>query len=151
MCNEWDPTATGGTTDERLQTFSAVRVLGSQGEARGWVAEARSRLAVVERGHPRSVLFQCPCGCGDVVVINVDRAAGPAWRLRLSDGSLSLMPSVWRTTGCKSHFILWKNQVWWCRFRGEDEEEEPDWPEEMDLELRAEWSRIRAERRRHLR
>jgi hypothetical protein len=23
-------------------------------------------------------------------------------------------PSVWRDTGCKSHFIVWRSKIYWC-------------------------------------
>lgn len=127
----------------RVEAFSEVVITASQGEARASIAMSPTRLALVQRGPPRSVLFQCPCGCGDTISMNVDPAAGRAWRLRVREGRLTLMPSVWRTTGCRSHFILWDNGVWWCRF-ADDEDEDETWPAEMQAELRAEWRRIRA-------
>ncbi len=129
-----------------VEAFTEVVIAGSQDEARASTGSSRTRLAVVERGRPRSVVLQCPCGCGELLVLNVDRAAGSAWRLRRREGRITLMPSVWRTSGCRSHFILWENRVWLCSVAGD--EDEPRWPEEMDAELRAEWSRIRTEMQR---
>jgi hypothetical protein len=51
---------------------------------------------------------------------------------------------VWRTSGCRSHFVLWESSVWWCTF-GADRESDT-WPEELDAELREEWRRIRSGR-----
>lgn len=144
--DDWQPVHEGTVHRCRLEAFTEVVIAGSQEEARASVGSSRTRLAVVERGRPRSVVLQCPCGCDELLVLNVDRTAGPAWRLRLREGRVSLIPSVWRTTGCESHFVLWENRIWWCDFLADDEEE--PWPEEMDAELRAEWRRIRSENRR---
>ena len=60
---------------------------------------------------------------------------------------ITLMPSVWRTTGCESHFIVWRNQVWWCEFGSDDDRDTPvvaeeSWPLEMEDELKSEWRRL---------
>lgn len=70
-------------------------------------------LALVQRGIPRWLLIRCPCGCGEDIPINLDTRAGKAWRL-YQDGKtgMSLFPSVWRDTGCESHFILRRNQIY---------------------------------------
>ena len=145
--------------------FVEVVITGGQSTARLLLRELDGRLAVVVRDTPRAALFDCPCGCGDVVVINTDPRTGPAWRIRIDSTGATLMPSVWRTTGCRSHFIVWRSSIWWCRFREQEDmpgaQDEsvgdealgtrpvaPDgWPEEMDAELREEWRRIRRERR----
>jgi uncharacterized protein DUF6527 len=127
--------------DPAISEFTEVLVARNQDEARTAARGAPNRLVVVERGQPRSLVLMCPCGCEDVLVINLDPAAGDAWRLRRRSDLVTLLPSVWRTSGCKSHFILYNNHIWWCRRRPEDDEE--PWPEEMDAELRDEWRRVR--------
>jgi hypothetical protein len=67
---------------------------------------------LVERGHPRLLVMQCPCGCGEEYPVNVDRKAGKAWRLYRRQGSITLYPSVWRDTGCESHFVIWNNSIY---------------------------------------
>jgi hypothetical protein len=131
--------------------FTEVITVERQGEARVVVASSPERIVLVERGHAREVLFQCPCGCGEIVVINVDRAAGPAWRVRIRGERLTLMPSVLRTSGCESHFVLWDNQVCWCRWRSPSAEEQEEveslgeqWPAGLEEELLAEWRARRA-------
>lgn len=113
----------------------------SQAEARS-LARGTNRLFIVQRGISRSVVFECPSGCGDILTINVDPKAGKAWRMRLKEGTLTLLPSVWRSTGCRSHFILWRNQVWWCGL-----DRASPWPREMDEELRTDSDAIRTEPR----
>jgi hypothetical protein len=64
----------------------------------------------------------CPDGCGETLAVNLDPRMAKAWRLDLR-GGVTLYPSVWRDSGCKSHFILWKDRIVWCdRFaRGNSE------------------------------
>jgi hypothetical protein len=67
---------------------------------------------LVNRGLPRLLLLVCPCGCGEQLPINLDDRAGPAWRLyRARNGAITLYPSVWRESGCESHFIVWRDEV----------------------------------------
>ena len=60
--------------------------------------------ALVHRGVDRSLVMACPDGCGEPLTINLDRRSGPAWRFYRDAAAISMYPSVWRTTGCKSHF-----------------------------------------------
>lgn len=81
--------------------------------------DAASRLqsagdaVLVTRGVPRLLMLVCPCGCGEQLPINLDQRAGPAWRIyKAKNGAVTLYPSVWRESGCESHFIIWRNQIW---------------------------------------
>jgi hypothetical protein len=56
----------------------------------------------------------CPDGCGEQLTVNVDKRAGPAWRYYTEGNRLTIFPSVWRDTGCKSHFIVWRSKIYWC-------------------------------------
>jgi len=87
--------------------------------------------ALVQRGMPRMLLIKCPCGCGDTLVINLDQRLGHAWRMYSRDQSLTLFPSYWRDDGCKSHFILWKNRIYWC-----DWDDDSIWVNSNDIEKR---------------
>ncbi len=75
------------------------------------------------------LLMRCPCGCGDDLHINLDRRAGPAWRHYLRRGTLTLHPSYWRADKCGSHFILWKNEIWWCSW-----DDDVEWQGGSELE-----------------
>lgn len=86
--------------------------------------------ALVHRGVLRSLVMACPDGCGELLTINLDGRAGKAWRVYGTPEELSLFPSVWRETGCKSHFILWRSKIYWC-----DWEDELDTPMEEVLQL----------------
>lgn len=79
---------------------------------------------VVVRGRERSIVIACPDGCGERLTINLDPAMGPAWRLYRTSGGVTLYPSVWRDSGCGSHFIVWRDSLLWCD-RWEDGNVEP--------------------------
>lgn len=70
--------------------------------------------AIGENGHLWHVMLVCPCGCGATIALNVLPDASPRWWLYESADGPTLSPSVWRTTGCRSHFILRRGCViWW--------------------------------------
>ncbi len=86
------------------------------------VVESRAEVAdllkspgdavLIQRGQPRWLLLKCPCGCGEEIPINLDRRAGKAWRLYGGANTpLTLFPSVWRDSGCQSHFIIWRGRI----------------------------------------
>lgn len=57
----------------------------------------------------------CPCGCKDVIELNLLEQAKPCWTVTLHDeGVASLTPSVWRKKGCQSHFFLRRGRIDWC-------------------------------------
>lgn len=112
------------------------------GEAQRTVANDAGTLALVLRGHPRAIVFQCPCGCGENVLVPVDPAVKGAWRLRVQEERLTLMPSIWRDHGCESHFVLWENEVHWCGARDTESDDDP-WPEVLRATLRSWWRRVR--------
>ncbi len=61
------------------------------------------------------VAMLCPCGCAAVIQLCVLPESRPNWTVTTHiDGKLSLHPSVWRTTGCRSHFFLRAGRIEWC-------------------------------------
>jgi Family of unknown function (DUF6527) len=80
----------------------ATRRVGSPGD-----------LALVDRAGLRSLVLRCPDGCGETLTINLDPRAGKAWRFYAREEGISLYPSVWRTTGCRSHFVIWEDSIYW--------------------------------------
>jgi hypothetical protein len=87
---------------------------------------------IVDRQGPRWLVLVCPCGCGAEVPVNLDRRAGPAWRMYESPKGTSIYPSVWRDTDCKSHFIIWRDNIhmigarYGASWTGELEEDEDE-------------------------
>lgn len=121
--------------------YTRVATVERVGEARGAVAHDPETIVVVRRdGRYRNAVLRCPCGCDDIVVLNLDRGAGsPSWHLRLLDGRLTLVPSVWRTEHCGAHFVLHDNEVWWCGPLGDV----PDLPADLGHTLKAWWRALR--------
>lgn len=81
-------------------------------------AEVSSQLSapgdavLISRGQPRWLLLKCPCGCDDEIPLNLDFRAGKAWRLYgTKRKKLTIFPSVWRDTGCSSHFIVRNGRI----------------------------------------
>jgi len=59
--------------------------------------------------------MRCPCGCGDTIELLVIAEAKPRWDVSADrEGRPTLSPSVWRKTGCRSHFWLRHGRVQWC-------------------------------------
>ena len=85
-------------------------LVNSRDEARELVAKPGD-AALIVRGIPTSIVLGCPCGCGDQLTINLDPRSGPAWRFFESEGKITLYPSVWRESGCRSHFVVWRNTI----------------------------------------
>ncbi|WP_293914076.1 DUF6527 family protein [Deinococcus sp.] len=129
----------------RRTAYGQVVTVARTGEALAVLAADPDTLAFVVRGHPRAVVMACPCGCPDPVVVPVDGAVSGAWRVRYKSERLTLMPSVWRKSGCGSHFILWKNEVHWCS--PNEREDAAAWPELLRSTVRGWWRRNRRRRR----
>ena len=62
------------------------------------------------------VMFACPCGCGDNLLLPIGpapwRQGRPGWRMDLE--ARTLEPSVIVNGRCGSHFFLRSGRVEWC-------------------------------------
>jgi Family of unknown function (DUF6527) len=94
----------------RNERFSIKARVGSRASASAYLKQPGDAV-IVDRHGPRWLILSCPCGCGAEVPVNLDRRAGPAWRLYESPKGTSVYPSVWRDTDCKSHFIIWRDDI----------------------------------------
>ena len=76
----------------------------------------RTLYIVKEDGYEEQAAMICPCGCKQILHMNLLPDERPCWGVTThSDGSASLHPSVWRKVGCKSHFWFRHGRVKWCR------------------------------------
>jgi hypothetical protein len=90
-------------------TYKAT--VSSRGAASSYLSQPGDAV-IVDRQGLRWLILACPCGCGAEIPINLDGRAGKAWRLfKHKDGALTVYPSVWRDTDCKSHFIIWRSKI----------------------------------------
>ncbi len=75
----------------------------------------RDLIVTCEDQEDWSIGMGCPCGCGETIELLVAPEARPRWSLSIDHrGRPSLLPSVWRRTGCRSHFWLREGRVVWC-------------------------------------
>jgi hypothetical protein len=77
----------------------------------------RARLVYIagEGGHAWAAAMVCPCGCRDIIHLNLLPDVSPRWQLVMhDDGSVTLHPSVWRQKGCRSHFFVRAGSIAWC-------------------------------------
>lgn len=72
---------------------------------------------VGEIKHPWLLAFKCPCGCLNLVQLNLLKDADPCWRFKVDKKKkINIYPSVWKTNGCKSHFFIHKSKIQWAKF-----------------------------------
>lgn len=77
--------------------------------------DSRTLYVVGEDGQRWFAAFECPCGCGATIQTALMPKVKPHWILTEHwNGTPTLHPSVWRTTGCRSHFWLRRGRVHWC-------------------------------------
>jgi len=105
-----NPTSNRRSRFYKTVTFTRVVQVETQDDGAS-ATENEGTLALVTNGRKTKwLLFRCPCGCGDLLRINVSRANHPCWRLRISRiGKVSIFPSIDRDSGCGSHFYLTGN------------------------------------------
>lgn len=73
---------------------------------------------------PKWLVFDCPCRSGHRVMLNLDRARYPHWRLGKSK-KLTVAPSVdWNGSGRSCHYYIRGGRVSWAHnMRIRDDEE----------------------------
>ena len=75
----------------------------------------KDQLILLEDDGPYAVGFKCPCGCGDDIELLVMENVTPRWDIEIdSSNQPTLRPSIWKQSGCKSHFWVTKGRIVWC-------------------------------------
>lgn len=57
--------------------------------------------------------LRCPCGCKDVLTLNLMDDVSPVWTIIEKNPDFSIKPSIWRKGSCKSHFWIKSNKIIW--------------------------------------
>lgn len=92
--------------------FNLKAIVSARGDADSHLRRPGDAV-LVRRDVPRWLIMMCPCGCNEIIPINLDERSGPAWELYSDEtNGLSVFPSIWRDTGCKSHFVIWYGRIW---------------------------------------
>lgn len=87
-----------------------------QGDTLPLVMPKRDLILLQDDGEDWSVGFICPCGCGTVIELLLLPGVKPRWDIKMDRrGRPTISPSVWRTTGCRSHFWLRDGKVIWVK------------------------------------
>ncbi len=64
-----------------------------------------------------TLVFKCPCGCGNVIHLNLLNDTSPCWRYKIQKKKISISPSVRALKGCKSHFWITNGNVDWSSYK----------------------------------
>ena len=111
--------------------MSLKAVVNSRAEAEGLI-KVPGDAVLIERGRPRWLLINCPCGCGETYPVNLDPAAGKAWRIYKNEKhGITIFPSIWRDTACQAHYIIWRNRFDLFGFDSDEYGEPADYKIEM--------------------
>lgn len=93
-------------------TYSKYVMVATQAEAVEATKDSSVIAIIGTKKNPKWLLLNCPCGCHEILRVNLSPAMGLAWRINfISDDTLSLYPSVDLESGCKAHFILRANKA----------------------------------------
>lgn len=85
------------------------------------VAERPRRLnrrclyVTFQAGAPAFGVMICPCGCGETLNLRFFGERHPRWSVTWDRRKRpTVLPSIWRKSGCRSHFHLTAGRVRWC-------------------------------------
>lgn len=90
-------------------------VVSRQGDELPVKFKPRHAVLMVDHGEQWSLGLNCPCGCGEVIELLLIEEADQSWSLHIDGiGRPTLQPSVWKSSGCRSHFWVVSGQIKWC-------------------------------------
>ncbi len=112
----WFTSLFGATPAPRSRDSQSVKQYVVRRESDVPDVPADGALHLVEDGAGQAWLavLRCPCGCGATIQLPMTASSRPCWYFRGSPERPGLWPSVSRSTGCRSHFILRSGSVQWC-------------------------------------
>jgi len=55
----------------------------------------------------------CPCGCGDVIQLNLLPECDDQWTIKIKRKLITITPSINRRLSCKAHFLIIKGHLEW--------------------------------------
>lgn len=77
---------------------------------------SRTIYIVGNKEQPWLIAFKCPCGCNNLIQLNLLKEASPLWGYKVTNkNKINVSPSVWRSSGCKSHFHVQKSKINWVK------------------------------------
>lgn len=107
------PNTEGSAFAKTRTNFDAVIVMDKT--PRNDAVGERDFVLVVYQRKPLWALFRCPCGCGNVISLSLQKIHNPNWRVRKNRVGLpTVYPSIWQNQGCCCHFWIKDGCVRWC-------------------------------------
>jgi hypothetical protein len=77
----------------------------------------KNKIIIVGQDISKRAYLKCPCGCGDLIMLSLMKENKPSWNLQIDNlGRPSLLPSIWKIDGCKSHFFVRRGRIKWVVF-----------------------------------
>lgn len=87
--------------------YGNLSIVHTQAEGLQHLKERWSLALVMANSSPKLLMFECPCGCQEILRINLIPGTRRAWRLKIDLANrASLYPSVDLMAGCRTHFVL---------------------------------------------
>lgn len=78
-------------------------------------------IVVIHNERRYWTIFRCPCGCEEVISLAMQPPHQPRWSLNVNkENRPTLLPSIWRNTGCMSHFWVRNGAIIWCHDTGRE-------------------------------
>jgi Family of unknown function (DUF6527) len=96
----------------RRRVFAGVACLDSSVDPASELAAGKLVL-VGPTAKPKWLRMACPCGCGEIIALNLMTSHYPRWSAQIhEDGTLTAAPSV-DSEKCGSHFWIRHNNIQW--------------------------------------
>jgi hypothetical protein len=77
------------------------------------IIDSKFIYIVREGTEPETLVFECPCGCGAPVYLNLLKDTTPHWTYEIERKTITIFPSVVRKKGCQSHYWIKKGKIIW--------------------------------------
>ncbi len=68
---------------------------------------------VGEKNYHWMAAFICPCGCEEVIKLNLLKKSSPSWKVSFKKDLITIKPSIKRIVGCCKHFLIIKGRVFY--------------------------------------
>lgn len=69
---------------------------------------------VGEKDYYWQFVMICPCGCNSLLHMNLMKDQEPHWMYKVDNNFITIIPSIDRKVGCKSHFFIRSGKVIWA-------------------------------------
>ena len=100
----------------KYQLFASPRFKAEMVSEFPSIVMKRAMYIVKDGDEADTLIFKCPCGCNVDIYLNLLKDTRPQWDYYLPrKKQITVRPSIWRTSGCKSHFFIQKGKVIWVK------------------------------------